>query len=130
MSNLEKLDLHLIVAGNDLKMNIINHMSRLNKFIFNILSSSRSYNEVSLTSNKDIQKTFIDFKNTQLIYCADYFLKDIKGNRHFYSYKLKYYDDITNNCSDGIFECVRKVSLFDERLLNMNIFFELLNDFH
>ena len=45
MSNLEKLDLYLIVDGrkrfvdgNDLKMNIINHMSQLNNFTFNIRS--------------------------------------------------------------------------------------------
>ncbi len=66
MSNLEKLDLCIAVSerktffdGNDLKMNIIDHMPQLNKFTFNIRSSSSFYNEINLPSNEDIQKTFI-----------------------------------------------------------------------
>ncbi len=55
MLNLENLNLYLIVCrnkefidGNDLKKNIINHMSQLNKFIFNIRSN------ISLTDQMKI----------------------------------------------------------------------------
>jgi hypothetical protein len=79
MSNLAKLEMRLIVAGNDLKMNIINHIPSLNKFVFNIRSSSPFYKEVSLPSNKDIHEIFIDFKDKQIIHCADYFPKYQRG---------------------------------------------------
>ncbi|CAF3437309.1 unnamed protein product [Rotaria sp. Silwood2] len=85
MSNLEKLDLYINVGerkrffdGNDLKMNIINHMPQLNKFTFNIHSLSSFYNEINLPSNEDIQKAFIDFKDKQIIYWTDYFPKQKK----------------------------------------------------
>ncbi|CAF4614652.1 unnamed protein product, partial [Rotaria sp. Silwood2] len=80
MINLEKLDLYINVGerktffdGNDLKMNIIDHMSQLNKFTFNIRSLSSFYNEINLPSNENIQKTFRDFNDKQIIYWADYF---------------------------------------------------------
>ena len=49
--------------GNDIKINIINHMPQLNKFTFNVHSYSSFYNENNLPSNEDIQKTFKDFKD-------------------------------------------------------------------
>jgi hypothetical protein len=138
MSNLEILDLCLIVDtrkiffdGNDLKMNIINHMPRLNKFIFNIRSLNCFYNEMNLPSNEDIQKTFKDFKDKQIICCVDYFPKRKKGQCHIYSYpyKLKHYDDITNNFPGGIFKHVRKVSLFDERPFEHEFFLRIARSF-
>ena len=75
MSKLEKLDLYITVCerktffdGHDLKMNIINHISQLNKFAFNFSSLSNFYNEINLPSNEDIQKTFIDFNDKKIIY--------------------------------------------------------------
>ncbi|CAF3166347.1 unnamed protein product [Rotaria sp. Silwood2] len=124
MSNLEELDLSLIVSskkkfidGNDFNKNIINHMPRLRKFTFNIRSSIRLHNEIDLPSNKDIQKTFINIIDNQVISCVDYFPKVKNGQCHIYSYpyKLIHYDNITNSFSGGLFKCVRKVSLYDER---------------
>ncbi|CAF3704184.1 unnamed protein product [Rotaria sp. Silwood1] len=138
MSNLEKLDLNINIDerktffdGNDLKMNIINHMSQLNKFTFNIHSLSSFYNEINLPSNEDIQKTFKDFKDKQIIYWNDYFPKLKKGYCRIYSYPytLKYYDDITNNFSGGVFKYVRKVSLFDERPFEHEFFLRIAQSF-
>ncbi|CAF4153923.1 unnamed protein product [Rotaria sordida] len=138
MSNLEKLDLYINIDGrktffdgNDLKMNIINHMSQLNKFTFNIHSLSRFYNEINLPSNEDIQKTFKDFKDKQIIYWSDYFPKRKNGYCRIYSYPytLKYYDDITNNFSGGVFKYVRKVSLFDERPFEHEFFLRIAQSF-
>ncbi|CAF3933109.1 unnamed protein product [Rotaria sp. Silwood1] len=138
MSNLEKLDLYINIDerktffdGNDLKMNIINHMSQLNKFTFNIHSLSSFYNEINLPSNEDIQKTFKDFKDKQIIYWNDYFPKLKKGYCRIYSYPytLKYYDDITNNFSGGVFKYVRKVSLFDERPFEHEFFLRIAQSF-
>jgi hypothetical protein len=106
-------------------------MLKLNKFTFNILSSSRFYNEINLQSNEFIQKTFSDFTDKQIIYCADYFRRKKKGQCHIYSYpyKLKYYDDITNNFPGGIFKCVRKVSLFDEHPFEHEFFLRIQKSF-
>ncbi len=137
MSNLEKLDLCLVCErktffdGNDFKINIFSHLPRLNKFVFNIRSSSCFYNETNLPSNEDIQNTFVDFNYKQIIYCADYFLKQGKGQCHIYSYpyKLKYYNGITNNFPGGIFKCVRNVSLFDERPFEHEFFLRISQSF-
>ncbi|CAF1975259.1 unnamed protein product [Rotaria magnacalcarata] len=123
MLNLEKLSLCLIVGdrktffdGNDLKINIINNMSRLNIFTFNIRSSSRFYNQINLPSNENIQNTF---------------RADEKGHCHIYSYpyKLNYYDGITNNFPGGIFKYVRKVSLFDEHPFEHEFFLRIAQSF-
>jgi hypothetical protein len=138
MSNLEKLDLCLIVCerktffdGNDFKINIINHLPRLNKFVFNIRSLSCFSNETNLPSNEDIQNTFIDFKDQQIIYCADYFPKEKKCRYDIYSYpyKLKYYYGITSNFPGGIFKCVRNVSLLDERPFEHEFFLRIAQSF-
>ncbi|CAF5062357.1 unnamed protein product, partial [Rotaria sp. Silwood1] len=124
MSNLEKLDLSITVRerktvfdGNDLKMNIINYMPKLNNFTFNIHSLSSFYKKINLSLNQDIQKTFRVLNDKQIIYWTDYFPKQKKGHCHIYScpYKLNGYNYITNNFPGGIFKSVREVSLFDER---------------
>ncbi|CAF5222903.1 unnamed protein product, partial [Rotaria magnacalcarata] len=82
MSNLEKLDLCFTVIskptfvdGNDLKKNIINHLLKLKKFSFNIRSIIDLDNQTNLPSNEDIQQTFQDFQDNQIISCIDYFLE-------------------------------------------------------
>jgi len=46
-------------------------------------------NQISLSSNEDIQKTFIDFKDNQIISSVDYFSKVERGRCHVYSYPYK-----------------------------------------
>ena len=137
MVNLEKLDLCLIVDGretfvdaNDLKINIINHMPQFYKFTFNIRSSSRFYNEVNLPSDEYMQETFRDFKDKQIHY-VDYFPKAKEARCHIYSYpyKLNHYKNVTNNFPGGIFQCVRKVSLFDERPFEHEFFLRIQKSF-
>jgi hypothetical protein len=138
MSNLEKLDLALIVStkktlidGNNLKLNIMNYMPLLNKFTFNICSSTRFYNKFNLPSNEYIQETFKDFKNKQIISSIDYFKERGYSQCHIYSYpyQLKNYNDITNNFPGGIFECVRQISLFDEHPFEQEFFFQIAQSF-
>jgi hypothetical protein len=137
MSNLESLDLYLICSreilfdGNDLKINIINHMPRLNKFTFYIYSSIGSYNKINLPSNEDIQKTLRDFKDKQIISYVDYFPNAEYAQCHIYSYpyKLIRYTNITNNFPGGIFKYVREVSLFDERPFEHEFFLRTAQSF-
>ncbi|CAF1147963.1 unnamed protein product [Rotaria sordida] len=137
MLNLEKLDLHLVVDlnkgfidGNELKT-IINHMPQLNKFIFNICSTIRLPNETELRSNEDVQNTFKDFKDDQIISCVDYFQKSKYSQCHIYSYpyKITHYRNITNNFPGGLFKCVRTVELFDERPFEHEFFLRIQKSF-
>ncbi|CAF4241491.1 unnamed protein product [Rotaria magnacalcarata] len=138
MLNLEKLHLHLIIFckntfidGNLLKRNIMNHMPQINKFTFNIRSSMSLRNQINLLSNEDIQYTFNDFQNNQIISCVDYFSEIQRGECHIYSYpyEWKEYHKITNNFPGGIFKHVCEISLFDERPFEHNFFSRISQSF-
>ncbi|CAF3350760.1 unnamed protein product [Rotaria sp. Silwood2] len=138
MLNLEKLHLYLIICykntfidGNNLKRNILNQMPKLNKFTFDIRSSFHLHNQISLLSNEDIQHTFNDFQNNQIISCVDYFYEFGRGECHIYSYpyKREVYPRITNNFPGGIFKYVREISLFDERPFEHKFFFQISQSF-
>jgi hypothetical protein len=138
MSNLEKLDLTLnlsmntiFIDGNYLKINIINHMQRLDKFKFNIYSTFNIHNQIYLLSNEDIRHTFNHFKNDEIICCIDYFQNKQYGRCHIYTYpyKLKYYKCITNNFPGGLFKCVRRILLFDEYPFEHEFFLRISQSF-
>ncbi|CAF3405774.1 unnamed protein product [Rotaria socialis] len=138
ISNLEKLDLCFTVIskptfvdGNDLKKNIINRLLKLKKFSFNIRSIIDLDNQTNLPSNEDIQQTFQDFQDNQIISCIDYFLEVDKGECLIYSYpyRLKDYDQISNNFSGGIFKCVRTVTLCDEHPFEHEFFLRISQSF-
>ncbi len=136
MSNLEQLNLYFVIfgrktfiEGNHLK-NIINSMPQLNKFMFNIRSSISVENQINLPSNEDIQYTFKDFQNNQII-SIDYFPKAQDGQCHIYSnpYIWKDYKNITNKFSGGLFQCVREVLLFDEHPFDHEFFLRITQSF-
>lgn len=139
MFNLEKLDLFLIIIckngfvdGNNLKENIINQMLKLKSFTFNIRSTIHLNNhQTNLLSNQDIQNTFNNFLNNQIISCVDYFSEMKQGQCHIYStpYEWKTYDQITNNFPCGIFQYVRKVSIFDEKPFEHAFFVQISKSF-
>ncbi|CAF3357621.1 unnamed protein product [Rotaria sp. Silwood2] len=138
MLNLEKLYLQLeidsykeFIDGNDLKENIINYMSQLNKFTFNIRVVKHSPNIMNLPSNEYIQHTFKDFKDNQIISCIDYFQKRGYSYCHIYSYpyRMHYYFNITNNFPGGLFEYVRRVSLYDEHPFEYEFFLQIAQSF-
>ncbi|CAF1226607.1 unnamed protein product [Rotaria sordida] len=138
MLNLEKLDLHLkvdrhkgFINGNDLKENIINYMPRLNKFTFNIRLFNHISNKIILPSNEDIQYTFKDFKDIQVISCVDFFQEEKFRYCRIYSYpyKMKYYDNISNNFPGGLFKYVHKVSLYDEYPFEHEFFLRIEKSF-
>ncbi|CAF1132867.1 unnamed protein product [Adineta steineri] len=105
MSNLEKLSLNLIVCakskfvdGIELKQNIINHMARLKRLEFCISSSISLRNQIYLQSKQDIQDTFKDFKDDEIISYVDYFQeKYTRCHIYLYPEQLKYYGTLTNN---------------------------------
>ncbi|CAF1498937.1 unnamed protein product [Rotaria sordida] len=125
MTNLEKLSLYFvnicepIIDGEDLEKNIINHMPRLNEFTFNICSIICPHladQPINLPSNDDIQHTFRNFQNSQIISSVYYFNSNY-FYCHIYSYPYTwiFYHNIRNNFPGGLYKCVREISLLDER---------------
>jgi len=134
MTNLEQLALYIFsvkrtfIDRNCLKNDIINHLPRLSKFIFNIPSYIYNLDQTHLLSNEYIQHTLADLTDVQVVSYVDYFPWEGSGQCHFYSYPytLRYYDNITNSFQGGLFKCVRNVSLFDERPFEHEFLLELL----
>ncbi|CAF4481158.1 unnamed protein product, partial [Rotaria sp. Silwood2] len=139
MSNLEKLGLDLMVSvietfidGKNLKNNILNHMSQLKEFSFDIRSDMLINNEMNSPSKEDIQQTFNDFQYIKIISCVDYFQEPYKyGLCHIYSYPflMKRYEYITNNFPGGLYPYVRFVSLYDEYPFEHEFFIRIAESF-
>ncbi|CAF3844896.1 unnamed protein product [Rotaria sp. Silwood1] len=137
MMNLETLNLiffckrNKFIDGDELKTNIINYMPRLNKFTFNIFSSSRNFNQIDLRSNEDIHQTFKYFKDYQIISYVDYFERRNESQCRIYSYpyRLNYYKKITNNFPGGLFKYVSYISLFDEHPFEHEFFLQIAQSF-
>ncbi|CAF3807114.1 unnamed protein product [Rotaria socialis] len=137
MLNLEELSLtfeivgrNKFIDGNNLK-DIIDHMVQLKKFASNIHSSIDLKDQIDLPSNENIQNTFRNFKHNRIVSCTDYFSMARVGQCHIYSYpyQLKMYEQITNSFPGGLFECVRAVSLFDERPFEHAFFLRIAQSF-
>ncbi|CAF3400043.1 unnamed protein product [Rotaria sp. Silwood2] len=138
MLNLEELSLCFvnhntpIIDGNDLKMNIMNYMTKLKKFKFNIHSVIQINNQINLPSNEHIQHTFKNFANkNQIISSIDCFPKANEFHCHIYSYPYIWtdYDNITNSFRGGLFKSVLKLSLVDERPFEHEFFLRIAKSF-
>jgi len=135
MTNLEELSLCFvsecqIVDGDNLEENIINHMSKLNRFTFNIGSLIQFVDENNIPSNEDIKKTFENFNNI-IISNIDYFSKKNFFHYHIYSYSYTWniYNYITNNFFGGLFKSVREISLRDEHPFEHAFFLQIAESF-
>jgi hypothetical protein len=119
------------IDGNYLKRNIIYRMQRLNQFTFYISSFMCIRNEMKLRSTEDIQGTFIDFPNNEIISYVDYFPEAKQSRCHIYSYPhlMPYYDIIRSNFPGGLFIYVRVVSLFDEHPFEHEFFLRIQKSF-
>ncbi|CAF5110835.1 unnamed protein product, partial [Rotaria sp. Silwood1] len=138
MLNLEELHLNIIVkcyeefiSGDTLNKDIIIYMPRLYKFTFNICSIINHRNQTNFPLNEHIQKTFKYFFNNQIITCIDHFQEKGYSQCHIYSYpyKLKVYNNITNNFRGGLFTCVTQVSLYDECPFEHDFFLRIAQSF-
>ncbi|CAF2774806.1 unnamed protein product [Rotaria sp. Silwood2] len=138
MPNLEQLSLYFslgrhnrFIDGNDLKQNIIDCLPRLIEFRFNIRSTIFLKDQIDLPSNKDIEHSFKNFSDNQIISCVNYFLEMNEGECHIYSYPytITCYHNIANNFAGGLFTCVREVSLFDEHPFEHEFFIRIAQSF-
>jgi hypothetical protein len=119
------------IDGYDLKKNILNHMSRLNRFTFNICSTLNVNNQMDLSSTDDIKRTFNDFKNNRIISYVDYFENKqyARCSTYSYPYKLEYYNSVTTNFPGVLCKSVRQVSLFDQRPFEYEFFLRIAESF-
>ncbi|CAF3474071.1 unnamed protein product [Rotaria socialis] len=138
MANLEELGLSFtttvketFIDGNNLKQHILNHMSQLKQFTFDIRSVMCINNEMNLPSKEDIQQTFTDLQYTKIISCVDYFLDHQQGLCHIYSYPflMRRFEYITNNFAGGLYPYVRVVSLYDEHPFEHEFFIRISQSF-
>jgi hypothetical protein len=139
MTNLEELNLYFadsygpMIDGDSLEKNIINHLTRLNKLIFNIRSiTSLNFDEgINVPSNEDIKRTFENYSNNQIVSSIDYFSQRNEFYCHIYSYPYIWtsYYNITNNFPGGLFKSVREISLHDEHPFEHDFFYRIAQSF-
>jgi hypothetical protein len=121
MSNLEELSLYLstsrryrFIDGNNLIESIIDYLPRLNQFQFNIRSAVVIKDQIDLPSNEDIEYSFKNFSNSQVICCVNYLNNEGTCHIYTYPYTMTTYENIANSFPGGLFPCVSYVSLYDE----------------
>ncbi|UJR11114.1 hypothetical protein I4U23_015296 [Adineta vaga] len=142
MTHLEKLFLNVCIEretlhgsfidGNNLKNNIVNYMPRLNKFVFSIHSNVIHSNSLlNIPSNDDIQHTFKDLKDYQVVSYIHYFPKDKMIQCHIYSspYSMDSLYRLTNSFPGGLLESVHNVYLFDEKPFEHEFFIRIVQAF-
>ncbi|CAF1370841.1 unnamed protein product [Rotaria sordida] len=123
MSNLEELTLFLIIKrydssyidGIQLYDQILIHMPRLNKFTFSINTLVHNrYVNITLPSNDDIQRSFIERKYQQVGSYADDNLIEYEARCHIYSlpYQFDNFHHLNNSFQGGIFEKVDTPSFY------------------
>ncbi|CAF3150249.1 unnamed protein product [Rotaria sp. Silwood2] len=139
MSNIEQLSLYIIidrlydpynsfVDGDNLKKDIICHMPKLKNFVFSIHSIINHLDfSINLPSNQDIQRTFKDLEDYQIVSYIDYFPNEKSGRCHIYSCpsQMRYYYKLANSFPGGLFKSVRHVFLYDEHPFEFEFFIRI-----
>ncbi|CAF4498219.1 unnamed protein product, partial [Rotaria magnacalcarata] len=118
---LEELTLRLNVCDRltfidaaQLNNEVLIHLPRLQTLTFNIVTFIKAFNGTSRTPINNIQHTFYNGKNHQLVYYVDFYSRG-KAQSHIYSipYVLNDLLNISRNFPGGLFSCVRDISLMD-----------------
>ena len=160
MINLEELSLLLAVIrldsdyinGVQLRDAFLRYMPQMNKFHFSIETTIiKSRSDLVLSSNVDIQRSFIEGQLESVGSHVDVFAKasgrrantysmshDFYSRCHIYSlpYKLTYFPFLSNSFQNGTFERVRTLSVADAQPFKSDFFriisqsFPLLRSLH
>ena len=142
MFNLEELFLNILINlyfpresfidGNNLKNDIIDHLPKLNQFVFSIHSNIEHDNYLlHLPSSDDIRNTYRDLKNNQMNSYTHYFPQEKISQCHIYSYpyKMDTLHRLNNSFPGGLFQFVHNVSLFDEYPFEHEFFIRISQSF-
>jgi len=133
MINLEELILFLSIIradknyidGVQLYDDILVYMPRLNKFNFNIDTSIVENNiGIGLSSNEDIQRSFIRREYGSVYSHIETFSKQNKSRCHIYSlpYQFKCFDYLNNSFQGGMFNNVQSLMMTDLHPFEHNFF--------
>ena len=130
MSNLEMLTLLLPIKnretfldGIQITNEVLIHMPRLNKFIFNIRSVNEINNGTPLQSTEDIRSSFRNSKWSEVICWTDHFNNRTSlCNVFSLPFTMKHLDGITNAFPGGIFPSVYYLSMLDVRPFEHDFF--------
>ncbi|CAF2141461.1 unnamed protein product, partial [Rotaria magnacalcarata] len=138
--NLEELKLCLFVRrfdsiyidGIQLHDQILIYMSRLNKFTFSIKPRVVNKNiRIDLSSNENIQRSFIGKKYGQIDSYVHTRSTETKGECHIYSfsYEFEYFHDLNISFPGGMFHKVRNLMMVDTRPFEHKLFKLISQDF-
>ncbi|CAM4809163.1 unnamed protein product [Rotaria magnacalcarata] len=121
----------VFIDEHNLRSKIVNHLSRLSKFTFDIHSIMNINHDTILPSNEDIRNTFKDFQYTQMICYMDHFLDRKECRYHAYTYpsRMSYYQFTSNRFPGGYYPYVHFVSLYDEHAFEHELFLRIAQSF-
>ncbi|CAF3862379.1 unnamed protein product [Rotaria sp. Silwood1] len=140
MINLEELKLYLFVRrfdsiyidGIQLYDQILIYMPRLNKFTFSIKTFVVNKNiRINLSSNENIQCSFIGKKYGQVGSYVHTWSMETKGECHIYSipYEFEYFHDLSISFPGGMFHKVRNLMMVDTYPFEHKLFKIISQDF-
>ncbi len=113
------------IDGVQLYDDILVYMPRLNKFIFNIDTSIVENNiQISLSSNEDIQRSFIRREYGPVYSHVETFSKQNKcrGNSYSLPYQFKCFHYLNNSFQGDMFHNVQSLMMTDLRPFEHNFF--------
>ncbi|CAF1357858.1 unnamed protein product [Adineta steineri] len=123
MINLEELKLYLLIKVSDLNYvdgiqlynELLCHMNKLNNLTFNIQTCVLRYNDINLSSNEDIQCSFIGKGIYPQVNSYISIYSHIESKCHIYSlpYQFEYLLEINNSFPGGMFHTVRYLVIKD-----------------
>ena len=137
MINLEELKLYLLIQIIDLNYidgiqlydQLLFHMTKLNKLMFSIQTFVYiCQTEINLSSNEDIQRSFIGRGYQQIGSYVNIHSNMIKAKCHIYSlpYGFEYLPDVSNSFPGGMFHTVRCLTMIDDYSFEYQ-FFQLIS---
>lgn len=140
MINLQELTLQLPVVrhestyidGNHFYNEILQYMSKLNKFLFNIHTHIINKQiQINLPSNDQIRNSFIENGFESIDTCADEKLFNHTGNCHVYSlpYFFNEFFFLSNCFQGGQFNKVKILKMVDQRPFEYKLFQIISKDF-
>ena len=105
-------------------------MEIIRKLTFYIRTFNRMSDQINFPSTEDVQRTFADVPANEIIAWTDHCkLGGTQCYAHSYPYRMKYYDNITNQFPGGLFRYVTEVSLYDQRPFEREFFVRIQKSF-
>lgn len=135
MTSLKDLTLRLSISnrwtfvdGIDLQTTVLCHLPQVERFVFNITTSTGATKNINRPTPEGIQSVFFNERDQQLAFYVDHHPRG-RARCHIYSlpYLLNDLESITSNFPGGVFPLVHQVSVSDIHFSLEHEFFFRLN---